>query len=214
MGEMIANQVGGLGDFVVGVIGDVGEVGVGLLVALETVFPPIPSEVILPFAGFSAARGDLDVVGAWVAATLGALLGALVLYAVGAAIGYERAYDLAGKRWFVLFSQSDLRRGKRVFDRHGGAVVLVGRFVPLVRSVVSVPAGIARMPVGRFAALTLVGSGLWNAAFIGAGYALGDRWDEVGRYLQPVSYAVVALLLGGLLVLAWRRYRTPRGAAG
>jgi membrane protein DedA with SNARE-associated domain len=204
--------VSGLGGFVVDVIGDVGVLGVGALVALETVFPPIPSEIILPFAGFSAARGDIDPVGAWVAATLGALLGAFLLYAVGGAVGYERAHQLAGKRWFILFSQADLRRGERFFDRHGSKVVLLGRCIPFVRSVVSVPAGIARMPLGRFTALTLLGSGVWNAAFIWAGFTLGSRWDEVGRYLQPASYAVTAAVLATLLTLAVRRWQSRRAA--
>lgn len=209
---MTANEVGGLGGFVIDVIGDIGAVGVGLLLALETVLPPIPSEIILPFAGFSASRCDIGLLAAWVAATLGALAGALVLYGVGAAIGYERAYDLAGKRWFVLFSQRDLERGRRLFERYGSVVVLFGRCVPLVRSIVSVPAGIVRMPLWRFCGLTLLGSGVWNALFIGAGYALGSRWDVVGQYVQPVSYAVAAALAVGLVVLVWRRYRTPRGA--
>ena len=200
-------QVGGLAGWVVDVIGAGGEAGVGALIALESLFPPLPSEVVLPFAGFSAARGDLDPVGAWAAATVGALVGALVLYAVGAAVGAQRAHELAGKRWFLLFSQADLARGERFFDAHGGKVVLLGRFVPFVRSVVSVPAGIARMPLGRFSILTLIGSGLWNAAFLYAGFVLRDRWDRVGQYLQPVGYAVTLLLLVALAVLAVRRSR-------
>lgn len=210
---MEAEQTGGLGGLVVDVIGSVGVVGVGALVALENVFPPLPSEVILPFAGFSAARGEIDLVGAWVAATIGALVGAFVLYAVGAAVGYERAHSLAGRRWFVLFSQADLVRGERFFAAHGAKVVLFGRFIPFVRSVVSVPAGIARMPLGRFAAMTLLGSGLWNAVFLWAGYTLEARWDQVGHYLQPVSYVAMALLLATLLAGALRRRRALRRSA-
>lgn len=193
--------------WVVDVVDAAGVVGVGALIALENVLPPIPSEVILPFAGFSASRGDLDPVLAWVAATVGAVVGAWVLYGVGRLLSYERVYDLAGKRWFVLFGQADLERGDRFFDRHGGAIVLAGRCVPLVRSVVSVPAGMEAMPLGRFTLLTAIGSGVWNALFIGLGYQLGERWEQVEHWVAPVSYGVVGLLI---VVVGWLIFRKIR----
>lgn len=200
-------DLGGLAGWVVDVVDGIGAPGVGLLIALENVFPPIPSEVILPFAGFTASRGGLNPVLAWAAATVGAVIGAYALYAVGALVGYDKVHDLAGRRWFVLFSQADLARGERFFDAHGSKVVLLGRFVPFVRSVVSVPAGFARMPLWRFTALTAIGSGLWNALFIYAGYRLGDRWNQVQQYLQPVGYAVAVASLAGLVLLIVRRAR-------
>ncbi|CAN5863859.1 hypothetical protein BH24ACT3_BH24ACT3_05420 [soil metagenome] len=151
------------------------------------------------------------MVGAWAAATIGALLGALILYALGALVGYERLDELAGKRWFIVVSQSDLARGERFFERHGSAVVLLGRCVPLVRSAVSVPAGVARMPLGRFALFTAIGSGVWNAIFITAGWQLGERWDEVEAFVGPLSYVVVALLAVALAVLVVRKVRKVRG---
>lgn len=199
----------GLGGWVVGVIDSVGAVGVGVLIALANVFPPIPSEIILPFAGFSASQGTSNPVWAWVCATVGALVGAYVLYAVGTVIGRDRVHELAGKRWFVLFSQSDLERGERFFDGHGGKVVLIGRFLPFIRSVVSVPAGFARMPLVPFTCLTALGSGIWNALFIYAGFQLGARWQQVGQYVAPVSYAVLALLAVGVIVLLLRRRQQP-----
>lgn len=207
---MATGELGGVAGWVVDVIDSIGAVGVGALIALENIFPPIPSEVILPFAGFSAARGSLDPFLAWVAATTGAVVGAYVLYGIGALVGYDRVHQLAGKRWFVLFSQRDLARGERFFHDHGGKVVLLARFVPFLRSVVSVPAGFARMPLGRFTLLTAIGSGAWNALFIYAGYRLGDRWDQVQQYLQPLSYTVVAALLivGALLVARQVRHRS------
>jgi membrane protein DedA with SNARE-associated domain len=195
-----AADTGGVAGWVTDVVSSVGEVGVGLLIALESVFPPLPSEIILPFAGFAASRGDLNGYLAWLCATIGALAGALVLYGVGAVVGYERLHDLAGHRWFVLFGQRDLERAERVFARHHGPIVLFGRCVPLVRSAVSVPAGIARMPLPRFCLLTALGAGAWNAAFIYAGSVAGDNYDRIERYVQPVSYAVVVVL--GLLVAA------------
>ncbi|WP_225753111.1 DedA family protein [Actinotalea sp. Marseille-Q4924] len=187
-------QVDGIGGWVVDVIGSIGEVGVGLLIALENVVPPIPSEVILPFAGFSAAQGRISLVGAWVAATLGSLVGAWLLYGLGAFIAYERLHGLAAKRWFLLFNTEDLHRGERFFDRHGSKVVLVARFVPLLRSIVSVPAGVVRMPLLRFTGLTALGSGIWNAIFLYAGYTLGGQWERVEGWMGPVSTAVVVLV--------------------
>ncbi|HEU0100931.1 MAG TPA: DedA family protein [Mycobacteriales bacterium] len=200
-------ELTGLTGWVIGVIDSIGAVGVGALIALESVFPPIPSEVVLPLAGFSAARGQMDPVAAWAAATVGAVLGAYVLYAVGALVGFDRVHQLAGRRWFVLFSQADLSRGERLFDKHGSVVVLLGRCLPFVRSVVSVPAGFARMPLWRFTALTAAGSGVWNAVFIYAGYELGARWHEVGQYLQPFGIVVGVVLTAGVVLLAARRRR-------
>lgn len=168
--------------------------------------------MILPLAGFRAEAGELNVVLAWLAATAGALVGAVILYGLGAWFGYERLDELAGKRWFVFFGQKDLHRGKRFFDRHGDKIVLLGRCVPLVRSIVSVPAGIDRMPLGRFLALSAAGSAVWNALFIGAGWVLGDRWERVEGWIQPVSYAVVAALLVFGLWLMWRTVQRRRAA--
>ncbi|HEV2071565.1 MAG TPA: DedA family protein [Acidimicrobiales bacterium] len=197
------------------VVEGIGEVGVGMLVALENVFPPIPSEVILPFAGFQAERGELNLVLAWVAATVGALVGALALYGVGAWVGTERLHELAGKRWFVMLSQKDYERGERIFERHGTKFVLFGRCIPLVRSVVSVPAGVARMPLVQFCAYTVVGSAVWNAIFIGAGYQLGQNYERVESWVRPIAYSV---LVGFVLWVAWlttrkiRRLRTTRAS--
>jgi membrane protein DedA with SNARE-associated domain len=205
-------ELDGLAGWVVDVIDQIGAVGVGALVAAETIFPPIPSEIILPFAGFSASQGDINLVAAWVAATIGALLGAWGLYAVGALVGYERIHELAEKRWFLLFSSSDLERGERFFEQHGNQIVFFGRCIPLVRSIVSVPAGIERMPLTRFTLLTAVGSGLWNALFIGAGYQLGEQWEDVEAWIQPLSYLVVALLgLAGIWLIV-RKVRANRAA--
>jgi membrane protein DedA with SNARE-associated domain len=195
------------------IVDRLGAAGVGLLILLENVIPPIPSEVILPLAGFRARTGALNVLAVWPAATAGSVLGALLLYGLGAWLGYDRLHRLAGHRWFVLVSQKDLERGDAVFDRHGGKVVLLARCVPFLRSVVSIPAGISGMPMGRFVVLTSIGSGVWNAAFLALGWVLGENWEQVERFLGPVSYAVLALLAVGLVVLVVRRLRS-RSTAG
>ncbi|MDT7579758.1 MAG: hypothetical protein QOK35_1022 [Pseudonocardiales bacterium] len=196
-----------MAQWVFSIVDRLGEVGVGLLIFLENVVPPIPSEVILPLAGFRSRTGALNVWLAWPAATLGSVLGAIVLYALGAWLGYDRLHALAGKRWFILSSQKDLERGQRIFGRHGGKVVLLGRCVPVIRSIVSIPAGVCRMPPARFLLLTAIGSGVWNALFIGLGWYLGEHWDRVQAWLGPVTYVVLGLALVGLVWLVVRKVR-------
>jgi membrane protein DedA with SNARE-associated domain len=191
------------------IVDRLGSLGVGLLILLENLIPPIPSEVVLPLAGFRASTGTLSVVGVWVAATAGAVLGALLLYGLGAWLGYDRLHRLAGRRWFVVASQRDIDRGHELFERHGTRMVLFARCVPFLRSVVSIPAGISGMPLLRFAVLTAIGSGVWNAVFIALGWWLGERWDQVQSWLGPVSYVVVGLLVIGLGVLIVRKLRSP-----
>jgi membrane protein DedA with SNARE-associated domain len=195
-------------DWVFSIVDRLGAAGVGLLILLENVIPPIPSEVILPLAGFRARTGAVNVVAVWPAATAGSVLGALLLYGLGAWLGYDRLYRLAGRRWFVFVSQKDLERGEAVFERHGGKVVLFARCVPFLRSVVSIPAGISGMPLLRFVVLTAIGSGVWNAAFLALGWVLGENWAQVEGFLGPVSYVVLALLVVGLVVLIVRRLRS------
>ena len=210
---MAEEETSGVAGWITDVIDSVGEVGVGLLIALENVFPPLPSELILPFAGFAAERGDLNIVLAWVAATIGALVGALVLYGIGAVVGYDRLHDLAGKRGFVLLGQRDLERGSSLFDRYEAPLILGGRCVPLVRSVVSIPAGIARMPLARFCLYTTIGAGLWNALFIYLGSVVGDNYERVESYVKPFSYAVLLLLVAGAAYLVVRTVRRKRFSA-
>ncbi len=190
------------------IVDRLGEVGIGLLIFLENIVPPVPSEVILPLAGFRARTGALNVWLAWPAATLGSVLGALALYGLGAWLGYDRLHALAGKRWFFLTSQKDLDRGERIFHEHGGKMVLLGRCVPVVRSLVSIAAGIARMPLPRFLMLTVIGSGVWNALFIGLGWYLGQNWERVQGWIGPVTYVVLGVVVVGVVWLALRKARS------
>lgn len=182
---------------------------VGAMVA-ENVFPPIPSEIVLPLAGYEVERGTLNFVATVLAATVGSLLGAYVLYAIGRFGG--RPVVL---RWgkVLRVGATDLERSERWFDRWGDWVVLGGRVVPLARSLVSIPAGLTRMGLGRFTVLTVVGSLVWNVVLVGAGYGLGARWEEVssvvGRYSDVAALAVIAVLAVGVYLLLRRRAR-PR----
>jgi membrane protein DedA with SNARE-associated domain len=180
----------GLTGWVASVIESLGEVGVGLLVALENLVPPIPSEIVLSMAGYLASAGRVDVVLVTVAATVGSLVGALALYWLGYAVGEDRL-----KRWLdhiPLVDADDLDTADRWFERHAKSAVLFGRMAPVVRSLVSIPAGANHMPLGQFALLTTVGSGLWNTLFVSLGYALGSRWQRVEQYSNYFDYAIIA----------------------
>ncbi|WP_200206801.1 DedA family protein [Micromonospora coerulea] len=206
------NQFSGLTGWVASVIDSLGALGVAVLVALESIIPPIPSEIVLAMAGYLSAEGRFNVVLIVLAATAGSLLGALVLYWLGAALGEERL-----KRWLdhiPLVDRDDLERADRWFERHGRWAVLIGRVVPVVRSLVSVPAGANRMPLGEFVLLTTIGSGVWNAVIVGLGYALGSRWQEVGRYSHWFNYAIFAVF--AFMIVSWvakkiRKRRARRG---
>ncbi|GAB2592413.1 hypothetical protein GCM10009593_36100 [Microlunatus antarcticus] len=200
--------MGTVTDWIVDLMSRLGSPGAGLLVALESIFPPIPSELILPLAGFAASRGDLDLVAAVVWTTLGSLVGALVLYALGARLGEDRLR--AAARRIPLVRESDLDKVDDWFTRHGGKAVFFGRMVPGVRSLISVPAGVARMPVGRFVLLSLAGSLLWNTLLISAGYSLGSRWEVVETWVGRFQEVVVVLAVLLLVVVVVRRVREHR----
>ncbi len=203
-------QLTGLAGWVADTIATLGPVGVGAMVALETVFPPIPSEVVLPVAGLLAGQGRMPVALAVVGATLGSVLGALVLYWAGARLGLDRLLRLADR--VPLLEPRDLERADAWFRRHGQAAVLTGRAVPVVRSLVSVPAGVERMPVWRFVVLTTVGSAVYNGVLVGLGYVLGGRWTEIGRYSDVINYVVYAAILIAIGVFVRRRLRRRRRA--
>jgi membrane protein DedA with SNARE-associated domain len=145
------------------------------------------------------------VVWVWVAATAGGVAGALVLYWLGRWLGYDRLYRLAGRTWFFVASQKDVDRGCRLFEENGSWVVAALRCVPVLRSIVSLPAGMTRMPLAKFIVLTAIGTGVWNAAFIAAGWFLAEKWQKVDSYTGPVSLVVVGVIVTGLAALAWRR---------
>lgn len=182
-----------------------GAAGAGLMVAAENLFPPLPSELILPLSGFAAARGDFSLVAALVWTTAGSLAGALVLYLAGRRLGSRRTRTLLSR--LPLVGGDDVMRAEQWFARHGDKAVFFGRMVPLVRSFVSLPAGTARMPPVRFVLFTTAGSALWNGAFVLAGYELGREWDRVDRYATVGQALVLAALAFVVLRFALRRLR-------
>lgn len=193
------------------VVDRLGAVGVGLLVAAENLFPPIPSEVVLPVAGYVASQGRMNLVAAIVAATVGSLLGALALYAFGAVVGRDRLRQWIGR--MPMLEVADLDRTERWFDKYGGRAVLFGRCVPVVRSLISIPAGVERMPLQTFVPYTLLGSGAWNTLFVVAGFQLGARWEDIGRYsavFNKIILVSMAVLMVRFLARRLRRRNCSR----
>jgi len=175
-----------------------GAPGVGVAIFLESVFPPIPSEVVLPLAGFTASRGELNVWAAFIWATVGSVAGAFLLYWLGAAIGAQRLRQIADRMWLV--EPADVDRSLAWFDRYGRWSVFFGRLMPGVRSLISIPAGIDRMSPLSFGLLTLTGSALWNALLIYAGVVLGSNYHLVEKYVGEYSTVVYVIVGTGLLV--------------
>ncbi|MCA1569199.1 MAG: DedA family protein [Chloroflexi bacterium] len=200
----------------------VGYVGVGVAVALETIVAPIPSEVILPMAGWKVSQSVADpsvvepltglpwnIPLAIVLATLGSVVGALVGYAIGA-WGGRPLLDRYGR--YVGIGHSDLDRADRWFERWGSWAVFLGRMVPLVRTFVSYPAGISRMPMGRFLLFSTLGSLPWNAALIYAGFVVGENYPEISAAMKPFEYVIYAVVIGVALVLAGRWWWSKRSS--
>jgi membrane protein DedA with SNARE-associated domain len=202
-------DLGGLTGWVADVITNLGETGVGLLVALESIVPPVPSELVLAMSGYLASQGRVSLVGVVVAATLGAVVGALALYWLGHALGVERL-----RRWLdrlPLVDARDLDRAERWFQRFGNHAVFFGRMVPVVRSLVSIPAGAERMPLPRFVGLTAAGSGAWNALFVGLGYTLGEQWQDIEQYARWFDLGI--LITFAVLIAVWIVKRRRAGAS-
>ena len=215
-------MLGDLANWVQDVINQFGYFGVALLVVIENIFPPIPSEIVLPFAGFVAQQGsagvaqsDTSVIGMMIAATIGSVVGALILYVISSAIGPERlrAFVQRFGRWFGV-KQTDLLRAEAWFDRRSFVAVLVGRCVPLIRSIVSIPAGFRRMKLTSFILLTAVGSAVWNIALIGTGALLGDQWERVGEYVGVFQWLVIAAILLLLVRFVYSKLQNRRRQNG
>jgi membrane protein DedA with SNARE-associated domain len=193
------------------IIDAIGLAGVAFLIALESIFPPIPSEVILLLSGFQVSQGKFNFVAAVLAATFGSVVGAFALYMVGRLLGDERMESLLAKVGKPLgFKRSDIDRADAWFDKYGDWVVFFGRLVPLVRSVVSIPAGANKMPAAKFALFTGLGSLVWNTVWIWIGYALEDQWEKAEKYSSYFQYLAIA---AGVLILGWFVIKKRRSAS-
>jgi membrane protein DedA with SNARE-associated domain len=195
-----------LTDWATGIVEQLGYLGVAMLVAIENVFPPIPSEVVLGLAGYTASTGDAWVVGMIIAATIGSVVGAWALYGLSAAIGpvRVRAITIRYGTW-IGFGETDLDRAEEWFDRRSRSAVLLCRCLPLIRSLISIPAGFRRMPLVTFTVFTLIGSLVWNTILVTAGYVLADQWERILDYTEPFQTVVVVVIVVLVVALVVRK---------
>lgn len=198
--------IDGLAGWAVDVMDALGGPGAAAIVGLDNLFPPIPSELVLPLAGFTAGQGRFTLAEALVWTTVGSVLGAVLVYYLGALLGRDRIRRLLTR--IPLLSAADFDTADAWFARHGEKAVFFGRMVPLVRSLISLPAGVQRMPLWRFLTLTTLGSLLWNTGFVLAGYALGANWQVVDDYAGLAQKAVLGVLAVLITVFVLRRLRS------
>jgi len=200
-----------MAEWVITTIERLGYFGIALLMLAENLFPPLPSELIMPFAGFLAARGDLNPVLVVAVGALGSLLGALPWYVAGRKVGAERLKQLAGRhgRWIAL-TPEEIDRGQHLFETRGPLVLVFGRLVPALRTVVALPAGLARMRLLPFVLWTLVGSVLWTSLLTLAGYLLESQYERIAKWLNPVSTAIFAIIAVWYVVRVIRHPRAER----
>lgn len=207
MGDVLSN----LGDWIKNVIETLGYPGIVLVMALENVFPPIPSELVMPLAGFMANEGTFSLLGVIIAGMIGSVLGALILYYFGAWAN-ELVIRRFLRRWgrYAFVSESDLDVSLSYFHRHGEAVIFFGRLIPLVRSLISIPAGMDRMPMGKFLFYTVLGTTIWSAILSYAGWVLKENYEAVAGYVERYQSVVIGLILIGILAFVYLRIVKPR----
>ncbi|MFD0904744.1 DedA family protein [Actinomadura sediminis] len=190
-----------------------GAPGAGIAIALENLFPPLPSEIILPLAGFTASQGKMNLIAALIWTTVGSVVGALALYGIGAVIGRDRIRRLVAR--LPLVKIEDLDRTEAWFAKHGAKAVFFGRMIPIFRSLISIPAGVERMPLSKFLLYTTLGSAIWNTIFVMAGYGLGDQWHKVEEYVGIYSKGVLAVVAVAVVAfLAFRVVKSRKGGNG
>lgn len=196
-------------------VNDMGYWAILLLIAVENLFPPIPSEVILTFGGFMTNSTKLTPFGVIVVATLGSLLGAIILYYVGRIVSVERLEKIV-ERWgkVLRVKKEDLYRADAWFDKHGNKAVFFCRMVPLIRSLISIPAGMSGMKLAPFLIYTTLGTIIWNTLLVMLGTTLGDRWEDIVEFMDVysnIAYGIIALIAIVVLVLYLRRFRKNKG---
>lgn len=199
-----------MSDWIVELIQQTGYLGVAFLMFLETVFPPIPSEVIMALAGLSASKGEMTLWGVIASGTAGAMLGNYFWYLVARVIGVERFRPLIERhgRWLTM-DWAEVERGERLFARYGAAYVFFGRMLPTIRSLISIPAGLLKLRLSTFVIWSTLGTAGWTTVLAVAGYQLGQNFGEVETYVGPVSTAIIVLIVLGYVwrLITWRPAR-------
>lgn len=192
-------------EYILSFMDQYGYIGVMLLIMAENIFPPIPSEVILTFAGFMTTKGEMTLWGVVIASTVGAVLGALILYLLGSIFDrktWEKIITKYGK--YLRLKTEDIEKAENWFEKHGNKTVFFCRFIPLIRSLISIPAGMAKMKITHFILLTTAGTLIWNTVLIYLGSRIGEQWEEIVAYMDIYSnaaYTVIAIV--GISVIVW-----------
>lgn len=187
--------------WITGIMADFGYIGIFLLIMVENLFPPIPSEIILTFGGFMTTVSSLNVVMIIIVATLGSVVGAILLYKVASYFGKERLTKIVLKYGRILrLKESDIERAESFFLKYGSWAVFLCRMIPLIRSLISIPAGMTKMKMSRFLVLTTAGSLLWNTVLIGLGALLGESWNEIVVFMDSFSTIIYSIIAGLLIV--------------
>ncbi|WP_394613533.1 DedA family protein [Lentzea sp. JNUCC 0626] len=199
-----------LAEWAVSLMESLGGVGAAVVVGLDNLFPPIPSELVLPLAGFSASKGVFSLPAALFWTTLGSVAGAVIVYLAGMLLGRTRTRALVAR--IPLVRVTDFDKTEAWFTRHGTKAVFFGRMIPLFRSFISLPAGVERMNFPKFLLLTTLGSLIWNTAFVVAGYQLGENWHRVESYAGIFQKLVIAAVALALTLFVVTRLRQPRKA--
>ena len=201
-----------MSDWIVRLIEQSGYLGVGFLMFLETVFPPIPSEVIMSVAGVAAGQGKLDYWLVVVSGTAGAMLGNTFWYLAARALGIQRLEPFI-RRWgrWITMSWAEVKRAEKWFELHGTFFVFLGRLLPTVRSLVSIPAGLLKMSFRRFLLASTLGTAIWTAVLAGAGYKLGENFTDIDKILGPAANAILVVLIAGYIYRVWTHRHMPVG---
>ncbi len=208
----MGNLLGDIAQWTVDVVYAFGYVGVAILTALGYLHLLVPTGLVLSLAGFLVGQGQFSFIAVLIWTTAAGAVGSLILYLPGLWISEESLRRFVGRFGrFVFVYESDLDKASKMFERHGGKAVLIGHLLPGVTALVSIPAGIKRMPIfSRFMVYTVLGTVLWNGAHIGLGWALGSQWTLVERYARIVEYAVLAVIAVGVLWFLWRRWKARK----
>ena len=201
-------------DFATELIESIGVIGAGVFIAIESIVIPLPSELVLLLSGFNVSIGEFSFFPVWIATTIGSLVGAFVLYGIGFAVSREGINNLVAKFGkYVGIKQRDVDSAFTWFEKYGSFVIFFGRLIPLIRSLVSIPAGLAKMNLLRFTTLTVAGSGIWNALWIYIGIQLGDRWREAEEWAKYFDYGVYALVVLFVIVFVTKMIRRRNASA-
>ena len=197
-------------NFIIEIMNNYGYIGIGLLILVENLFPPIPSEVILTFGGFMTIDSNMTILGVIIASTIGSLLGAIALYYIGKILNKDRLIKIVTNKYGKLLriKPKDIESADKWFDEKGNKTVFFCRFIPVVRSLISIPAGMSEMPIIKFILYTVVGSAIWNTALVCVGAFAGDKRDYILGLIDNASNIILILIILVFIIFAYKFYKT------